>query len=102
MLRHAGLSSGKSSGPLDCPAVNAARENSSAALPPLNPAEGVWDQLKDALGDRLFATLAALEAALIDAWRTLWECRDKVLALVSGWIHDHANASQNTFLSELE
>ena len=61
--------------------------------PELNPVEGLWDQLKDALGNRLFETLEALEAAVTDALRPFWESRDKVLSLVFGWVRDQANAS---------
>jgi transposase len=61
--------------------------------PELNPVEGLWDQLKDALCNRLFETLAALEAAVTEALRPFWESRDKVLSLVFGWLRDQANAS---------
>ena len=61
--------------------------------PELNPVEGLWDQLKDALGNRLFATLEALEAAVTEALRPFWESRDKVLSLVFGWVRDQANAT---------
>lgn len=61
--------------------------------PELNPVEGLWDQLRDALGNRLFATLEALEAAVIEALRPFGECREKVLALVFDWVQDHTNAS---------
>lgn len=61
--------------------------------PELNPVEGLWDQLKDALGNRLFTTMEALEAAVTDALRPFWESRDKVLSLVFDWVRDQANAS---------
>ena len=55
--------------------------------------EDLWDQLKDALGNRLFETLEALEAAVTEALRPFWESRDKVLSRVFGWVRDQANAS---------
>lgn len=61
--------------------------------PELNPVEGLWDQLKDTLGNRLFATLEALQAAVTEALRPFWESRDKVLSLVFGWVRDQANAT---------
>jgi transposase len=61
--------------------------------PELNPVEGLWDQLRDALGNRWFRTLEALEAAVIQALRPFWENRAKVLSLVFGWVRDQANAS---------
>jgi transposase len=61
--------------------------------PELNPVEGLWDQLRDALGNRLFRTLEALESAVIQALRPFWESRDKVLSLVFGWVRAQANAS---------
>lgn len=63
------------------------------ASPERNPVEGLWDQLRDALGHRRFATLEALEAAVIGALRPLRECRDEVVALVFDGVRDHANAS---------
>lgn len=61
--------------------------------PELNPVEGLWDQLRDALGNRPFATLEDLEAAVIEALRPFWQCRDKVVAVVFDWVRDHVNAS---------
>ena len=67
------------------------------ALPPyspeLNPVEGLWDQLKDELCNRLFSTLEELEAALTQALRPFWEESQRVLSLVFAWLHEQANAS---------
>ena len=61
--------------------------------PELNPVEGLWDQIKDELCNRVFATLEALEAAVTAALRPFWESREKVLSLVFGWVREQANAS---------
>ena len=67
------------------------------ALPPyspeLNPVEGLWDQIKDGLCNRVFATLDDLEAGLTEALRPFWEDKKRALSLVFGWMHDQANAS---------
>jgi transposase len=67
------------------------------ALPPyspeLNPVEGLWDQMKDCLCNRVFPTLDDLEGALSEALRPFWENKARALSLVFGWMHDQANAS---------
>jgi len=67
------------------------------ALPPyspeLNPVEGLWDQMKDCLCNRVFPTLDDLEGALSEALRPFWEHKERALSLVFGWMHDQANAS---------
>lgn len=61
--------------------------------PELNPVEGLWDQLKDALCNRVFATLDALDLVLTDALRPFWENPQRALSLVFDWMHTQANAS---------
>jgi transposase len=61
--------------------------------PELNPVEGLWDQVKDGLCNRLFPTFDELEAALTETLRPFWENTQRVLSLVFGWLHDQANAS---------
>jgi transposase len=61
--------------------------------PELNPVEGLWDQVKDVLCNRLFPTFDELEAALTGTLRPFWENTQRVLSLVFGWLHDQANAS---------
>jgi len=41
--------------------------------PELNPVEGLWDQMKDSLCNRVFPTLDALDEALTAALRPFWE-----------------------------
>jgi len=61
--------------------------------PELNPVEGLWDQIKDCLCNRVFPTLDDLEQALSDALRPFWENKSRALSLVFDWMHDQANAS---------
>jgi len=61
--------------------------------PELNPVEGLWDQVKDGLCNRLFPTFDELEAALTETLRPFWENTQRVLSLVFGWLHAQANAS---------
>ena len=62
--------------------------------PELNPAEKVWDIIKDAIANRVFGTLNAIEDSLAAALRPFWEDRQRVLAVVGeGWLHTQANAS---------
>lgn len=64
-----------------------------AYSPELNPVEGLWDQMKDVVCNRLFATVEELEAALTQALRPFWENARRALSLVFGWLHAQANAS---------
>ena len=61
--------------------------------PELNPVEGLWDQVKDVLCNRLFPTCDEREAALTEALRPFWESTQRGLSLVFGWLHEQANAS---------
>ena len=61
--------------------------------PELNPVEGLWDQMKDGLCNRVFPTLDALEDALTDALRPFWQDQCRALSLVYDWMHTQANAS---------
>jgi len=61
--------------------------------PELNPVEGLWDQMKDGLCNRVFPTLDALEDALTVALRPFWQDQQRALSLVFDWMHTQANAS---------
>jgi transposase len=61
------------------------------ALPPyspeLNPVEKLWDQLKDHLCNRVFATLASLETVMSEFLRAFWQDGRRVLSLIgNGWL----------------
>lgn len=61
--------------------------------PELNPVEGLWDQVKDVICNRVFPTLDDLETGLTGALRPFWENPQQALSLVFGWMHTQANAS---------
>ena len=61
--------------------------------PELNPIEGLWDQLKDYLCNKVFASLPALEDAMTDFLRPFWENPERVRDLIgNGWLLGQANA----------
>ena len=61
--------------------------------PELNPIEGLWDQLKDYLCNKVFASLQALEDAMTDFLRPFWETPERVRALIgNGWLLARAEA----------
>lgn len=62
--------------------------------PELNPAEKLWDIIKDTTANRVFPTLEAIENTLTQTLRPYWQDALRVLALVGeGWLHAQANAS---------
>ena len=62
--------------------------------PELNPVERLWDVIKDAVANRVFAAMGQLENALSEALRPFWSEPDRTLRLVGdGWMHTQANAS---------
>jgi transposase len=61
--------------------------------PELNPIEGLWDQLKDHLCNKVFASLRALEDAMTDFLRPFWEESERVRDLIgNGWLLARAEA----------
>lgn len=64
-----------------------------AYSPELNPVEGLWDQLKDRLCNRVFDTLAELEAVLQAELRRFWQDARRVHTLIFDWLLAQANAS---------
>ena len=61
--------------------------------PELNPIEGLWDQLKDHLCNKVFASLRAMEAAITDFLRPFWENPERVRDLIGqGWLLARAQA----------
>jgi transposase len=65
-----------------------------AYSPELNPAERLWDVLKDVLCNRVYAGIQALEDAACEALQPFLKEADRVRALVGhGWLHLQANAS---------
>ena len=61
--------------------------------PDLNPIEGLWDQLKDHLCNKVFASLRAMQAAITDLLRPFWENAERVRDLIGqGWLLARAQA----------
>ena len=61
--------------------------------PELNPVEAIGDVIKDRIGNTLWKTLDALEAAIGEELRPIYESADRVRSLVShGWLIDEVNA----------
>lgn len=65
-----------------------------AYSPELNPVEKLWDILRDAICNRVFATIPKLCQAITTRLRPFWEEPEPVLSLLGlGWLLDQANAS---------
>ena len=57
------------------------------------PFEGLWDQLKDQLCNKVYASLRALENAITDFLRPFWENPERVRDLIgNGWLLSQAKA----------
>jgi transposase len=62
--------------------------------PELNPVEIIGDVIKDRIANTLWATLEALEKALGEELRPIYESADRVRRLVShGWLINQVNAT---------
>jgi transposase len=65
-----------------------------AYSPELNPTEAIGDVIKDRIANTLWKTLDALEEAIGEELRPLYECAERVRRLVShGWLLDQVNAT---------
>ncbi len=62
--------------------------------PELNPVEAIGDLIKDRIGNTLWKTLEALEEAIGEELRPLWENAERVRSLVSHpWLIEQVNAT---------
>ena len=62
--------------------------------PELNPVEAIGDVIKDRIGNTLWATLEALEEAIGEEVRPIYESAERVRSLVSHpWLIDQVNAT---------
>jgi transposase len=62
--------------------------------PELNPVEVIGDVIKDRIANTLWDTLDALEEAMGEELRPIYETAERVRSLVShGWLNDQVNAS---------
>jgi transposase len=66
--------------------------------PELNPVEGLWDQLKDVLCNRVFASVAELEAEIVRWLGGFWRDTLRIRSLVFAWLHDSVNTSSRNFI----
>ena len=71
-----------------------------AYSPELNPVEGLWDQVKDVLCNRVLGTLADLETVLVEQLRRFWQDARRVGSLIFDWLRACANASSRTIIPE--
>jgi transposase len=63
--------------------------------PELNPVEALGDLIKDRLGNTLWKTLDAMEEAIGEELRPIYETADRVRRLVSHpWLIDQLNATE--------
>jgi len=69
-----------------------------AYSPELNPVEGLWDQLKDVLCNRVFESVAELEAEIEQWLRNFWQDALRVRSLVFDWLQVSANTSSNNII----
>ena len=62
--------------------------------PELNPVEAIGDVIKDRIGNTLWETLEALEEAIGEELRPIYESAERVRSLVShSWLIDQVNAT---------
>jgi transposase len=64
-----------------------------AYSPELNPIEGLWDQIKDGLCNRVCDTLAELEIVRQEELQRFWRDARRVSSLVFDWLLTQANTS---------
>ena len=69
-----------------------------AYSPELNPIEGLWDQVKDGLCNKVFATLADLEIVLRDELQRFWRDTPRVQSLIFDWLLDQVNSSSSAII----
>jgi transposase len=62
--------------------------------PELNPAERLWDMVRDMTSNVVHGTIGAMDDAVAAAAKTFYDAPDRVRSLVgNGWLHVQANAS---------
>lgn len=65
-----------------------------AYSPELNPVEQVWEVFRDAIGNKVYAVIDAMDAAASDALASLYHSPERIRRLVGeGWLHLQANVS---------
>lgn len=66
--------------------------------PELNPVEGLWDQLKDSLCNRVFASLTEQRERIVSWLQTWWSDPRRIRSLIPDWLLVQANASSATII----
>jgi len=62
--------------------------------PELNPVEKLWDQIKDAICNQVFATIQALQATITGWLWDFWADLRRAFSLIGDtWLLDQVNAS---------
>ena len=62
--------------------------------PELNPAEKLWDMIRDMTANVVHGTIEAMDNAVAAAAKTIYDAPDQIRSLVGGrWLHLQANAS---------
>ena len=69
--------------------------------PELNPVEGLWDQLKDSLCNRVFSSLSEQRDRIVSWLRSWWADPRRVRSLIPDWLLLQANASSITIIPVL-
>lgn len=69
-----------------------------AYSPELNPIEGLWDQVKDALCNQGFDTLRELEGVLQAELQRFWQDARRVRSLIFDWLLAQGNTSSSTII----
>jgi transposase len=66
--------------------------------PELNPCEQLWDLIKDALGNRVFASVEDLRRAMLPVLESWWTLPERVLSLIGRpWLQAQANTLYKSF-----
>jgi transposase len=84
--------------PLDALPANVRILSLPPYCPELNPVEKLGDLIKDRIGNTLYDSLAAIEAAISEKLRPIWHGPERVRRLIGeGWLLSKTNASFNPY-----
>ena len=67
--------------------------------PELNPTEKIWDQIKDAVCNKVFKSIEALREGMLPLLREFWENPQGLTSLIgNNWLRHQVNASYPVIL----
>ena len=72
--------------------------NEKLYSPELNPVEGLWDQLKDSLCNRVFPSLSNQRDIIVSWLQSWWADPRRVRSLIPDWLLLQANASSGNII----